>query len=103
MEKSFFDKEIGIDSFISGVKYEIPLPWPQDSPPDDTYLGSQTRDAMSGSNDVQSVKKQLGVEYSISPPWPHDRPALTSKSSDAPGYTERETTRNTKQTDSNAE
>ena len=56
------NEEIGICSFIFGAEFEIPMPWPQERPPDDTGVWSQKRDDKSVTPDVRSVEKQFGVE-----------------------------------------
>ena len=61
------DEETRIDRSIFGVEYKIPLPWPQDRPPDEKYLGSHTRDNMRMAKEYRSDKTQLGVKYGISP------------------------------------
>ena len=91
------EEEFGIDSSLSRVEYAIPMPWPQDRPPEDSNLGTgqfpdvsvrgkstflrDTRCCVAKwlcpPQDVQgatvdSVKSR--VVYTIPTPWPQDRP-----------------------------
>ena len=61
-----------------GVEYSIPLPWPQDRPPDEKILRKSMReeDMLRESSAFKNRRNrtQSGVEHSIPLPWPQDRP-----------------------------
>ena len=62
-----------------GVDYGIPLPWPQDRPPDKKLLRGfmreeeETRESYDIKNENGSDRsKKFGVDYDIPLPWPQD-------------------------------
>ena len=61
-----------------GVEYSIPLPWPQDRPPDEKKLRERMReeDVLRESSAFKNRRDrtQSGVEHSIPLTWSQDRP-----------------------------
>ena len=51
----------------SRVEYGIPLPWPQDRPPDDKFFGSPIRDETRFAEEHRTDRDKFGVEYDIPP------------------------------------
>ena len=62
-----------------GVNCDIPLPWPQDRPPEEKTLQVFTREETRENYDIKNQNgndrsKKFGVDYDILFPWPQDRP-----------------------------
>ena len=66
-DKTRFAEEHRTDREQFGVEHGIPLPWPQDHPPDKKLLRSHMTNEMRPDEEYRTDRAKFGVEYGIPP------------------------------------